>query len=244
LKYMLREVNWRFDDSEYCESGYLGIKGVYGTREEAEEAKKRLEREAYSNWLPWLLRLEAEIGGRGTYDPKDVYRFYVERLGAETTLLHAEPYTLPGVGNLPWEPTDRDLDDLRKIIGTEFVHIIEVSNSVSILFQVSVHPVYRDGDHDWVLRDAEWGVFSDRREGILFLYRRQFFEYSDEIRIQGSLHGLSPTPNILKDLINKENGLFFKDDVLTLTYEMSDDLIVTVNSLLKTPPVQVEEISF
>lgn len=243
MKYLIREVFWEYDDSEYNENGYLGFGGAYKSRKEAEDAKVRLERAAYRSFLSELLHLEWP---KRSYEKERVYRFFVERLGADRELLVKEPYDLPDEDDLPFQLTAKDLDELREIIGADFVRIVEASDFNGLAYRARANPILElETDSDNEPSDPAAEFFTDWGTAIVSFYKNRLFSWDrTTLSLLGSIEQLARTPNILANLVASSPGLSFSDDMLVLSDKMSDAHLISVNALLVEPPVIVDEIPY
>jgi len=241
MKYVVRRMGWEYDDEIYIESAPTSIVAIYNTREEAENARSRLEKEEYRAGKPWpdpgyVRRYQSWGWLRSTSVDKSILTQFLRnecdsdlvesRSNSWSVFSHTSNWTVP--------MTDEDIEDFQRLVGISYYKVDKIED---------------EARHAFILvGDDSGGLFLSAREALLHGLRSSFRRctnpdiFGSLIFLRGSYDELSSTPTILAELVSGCESIEYANGTLHIRPFCSDDTLIAIHGLLKEPLVKVKEI--
>jgi hypothetical protein len=230
IKFVVREVEFAWDDERYMGSDDLGsVYKTYDSLEEAEDAVKRLT-------VEWL-RNESSLSHYELFDEwtSEINDLCLERCG----VVFSDDDTPPD--ELPAELTDKDVADIAALTELEVYKVVQFDsdNGFYTVFIIKDQTLFKNSYATSVNNLIDGASES---EELFWLIANAFSELS------GSLEDLSNSPELLKSFIEQNpSGIKYDNETLTVDIWQAEDdpsLYFQLNELLKNPIFEIRKLNF
>lgn len=242
MKYILREIGWIYNDSTYDNDGYYRTIKIFETENEAKTKKRELEFEYFLKNLYRLHRYESYGEYKQNYKnyKARVTNYLVEKYDLNPTIQLIGHYGYSASMFLK-ELTADDVQEILNVMNINFFSIIEIENKNKIQYEAKINSYYYDGVEEYLW---DWhGNSKLRFDTKLDAFKRfidkeyhfHHFTFNKNPKIKGTLSEISNLPNILNSLIHSNKNIHNIDIGLTISQEISAELLLQLNELLKEP---------
>lgn len=249
--FIIRQNIWHYSDQCYYQEKYGEEGGVYSICYSLEEAKEKwlkLERNAFRENLCELPSYEVIFNGDEVKEKKFI-DYLINDLKLPSDLSEwsheLEEYSFL------FPPTNKQIDEIRNILGISFFKIIEINISRPNFFIPTVNPKCLKNENDtlrineFFKNDNATPFFNTQISALKFGYNRIINWYEENVfEIKGVLNKLTNNPVVLKKYIDSSSNIAYDhaNEELLLTKIKLDDFM-KIHSLLNEKPIIVKRIS-